>query len=113
MNRKSNNNKSHCLARVVFEDICKFGKLSLLLFMLIVVASFAVLATTHKVRLLHNEQEQLMLQREMLESEWRNLILEENVLGDNKRIEKIALKKLGMQQTSSDNETIIKIKRTK
>ena len=46
----------------------------------------------------------------MLESEWRNLVIEENVLADPKRVEEKAKNQLGMSYVTQQNETVIVIK---
>ncbi|MOA70458.1 Cell division protein FtsL [compost metagenome] len=48
-----------------------------------------------------------MLERDALDIEWRNLILEENALGDHSRVERIATEKLQMQHVDPSQENII------
>ena len=42
-----------------------------------------------------------------LDIEWRNLILEENALGDHSRVERIATEKLQMQHVDPSQENIV------
>ncbi|SQC39269.1 cell division protein FtsL [Klebsiella pneumoniae] len=49
-----------------------------------------MVTTAHHTRLLTAQREQLVLERDALDIEWRNLILEENALGDHSRVERIA-----------------------
>ena len=49
----------------------------------------------------------MILERDSLEIEWRNLILEENALADHSRIERLAAEKLHMQHVTPDQEQIV------
>ncbi|QIQ20965.1 cell division protein FtsL [Zophobihabitans entericus] len=98
------------LLGVIFDDFIHHQKLSLFLLVLVMVSAMCVLITTQQTRLLLNQRERLLLERDVLESEWRNLILEENVLADQKRIERQAISQLGMQTVTPKTETIIVIK---
>lgn len=106
-----NNNakKRFSLVKVIIDDLFKNQKLSLFLTSLIVVSALVILWTTQQTRIQLFAQEQLILERDVLESEWRNLIIEENVLADPKRIEQKA-SLLGMQYVVPKNETVIVIK---
>lgn len=97
------------LVKLIVDDLFKSQKLSLLLLALIIASAFLVLWTTQQTRKQLFAQEQLILERDVLESEWRNLIIEENVLADPQRIEQKA-NLLGMQYVSPKNETVIVIK---
>lgn len=76
----------------------------LLLLILVLLSALAVVLSTHRTRLLIVEREHLMLERDALDIEWRNLILEENALGDHSRVERIATEKLQMQRVSPAQE---------
>ncbi len=71
------------------------------------VSAVFVVTTAHRTRLLTAEREQLVLERDALDIEWRNLILEENALGDHSRVERIATEKLQMQHVDPSQEIII------
>lgn len=98
------------LVKLIIDDIAEYQKIPLLLLGLVVVSALTVLLTTQQNRKQLFQQEQLMLERDVLESEWRNLIIEENVLADPKRIESKAYQ-LGMQYVVPRNETVIVIKK--
>lgn len=66
-----------------------------------------VVTTAHHTRLLTAQREQLVLERDALDIEWRNLILEENALGDHSRVERIATEKLQMQHVDPSQENIV------
>ena len=78
-------NERHSLPGVIGGDLLRFGKIPLLLLIAVLVSSVLVVTTTHKTRLLTAQREQLVLERDALDIEWRNLILEENALGDHSR----------------------------
>ena len=71
------------------------------------VSAILVVTTTHETRRLTAQREQLVLERDALDIEWRNLILEENALGDHSRVERIATDKLKMQHVDPAQENIV------
>jgi cell division protein FtsL len=101
-------NKS--LFGLIIGDLFGHQKISLLLLVMIIISAGAVLITTQQVRKQLFEREQLLLEQDVLESEWRNLIIEENVLAESKRIEEKAKIQLGMSYVTPQNETVIVIK---
>ena len=48
-----------------------------------------------------------MLERNSLDIEWRNLILEENALGDHSRVERLSVERPSMQHVDPANEKIV------
>lgn len=105
----SNQKNRFSLVKLIIDDLFKNQKISLLFICLIVISAVLVLWTTQQTRKQLFAREQLMLERDVLESEWRNLVIEENVLADPKRIEQKA-NLLNMQYVSPKNETVIVIK---
>ncbi|MWP48376.1 MULTISPECIES: cell division protein FtsL [unclassified Gilliamella] len=101
---------SRSLCGLIISDLFGHQKLSLLLLVMIVISAGAVLITTQQVRKQLFEREQLLLEQDVLESEWRNLVIEENVLADPKRVEERAKNQLGMSYVIPQNETVIVIK---
>lgn len=73
----------------------------------IILTAVTVVTTAHHTRLLTAQREQLVLERDALDIEWRNLILEENALGDHSRVERIATEKLQMQHVDPSQENIV------
>ena len=100
-------NERHSLAAIVRDDLLLHAKLPMLLTVLVLVSAIAVVLSSHRTRLLTAEREQLILERDSLEIEWRNLILEENALADHSRIERLAAEKLHMQHVTPDQEHIV------
>lgn len=97
----------HSLPLVIADDLWRNNKLFLLLFVAVLVTAVLVVTTTHYTRLLTAQREQLVLERDALDIEWRNLILEENALGDHSRVERIASEKLHMQHVEPAQENIV------
>ncbi|SQI27280.1 cell division protein FtsL [Salmonella enterica subsp. arizonae] len=92
---------------MIGDDLLRFGKLPLCLFICIILTAVTVVTTAHHTRLLTAQREQLVLERDALDIEWRNLILEENALGDHSRVERIATEKLQMQHVDPSQENIV------
>lgn len=95
------------LPAVIAEDLWRFGKLPLCLFVAIILSAISVVTTAHHTRLLTAQREQLVVERDALDIEWRNLILEENALGDHSRVERIATEKLHLQHVDPSQENIV------
>lgn len=101
--------KRFSLVRLIVDDLLGNHKISLFFLVMIVISALAVLFITQETRKELFVREQLLLERDVIESEWRNLIIEENVLADSKRIEQKA-NSIGMQYVTPKNETVIVIK---
>lgn len=100
-------NDRHSLPGIIGGDILRHGKIPLLLAIAVMVTAVMVVTTAHKTRLLTAQREQLVLERDALDIEWRNLILEENALGDHSRVERTATEKLQMQHVDPSQENIV------
>ncbi|ARU95154.1 cell division protein FtsL [Tatumella citrea] len=100
-------NERHSLPGIIGGDLLRHGKLPLLLIIAVLVSAVMVVITTHKTRLLTAQREQMVLERDSLDIEWRNLILEENALGDHSRVERLAIEKLHMQHVDPSQENIV------
>lgn len=97
----------HNLARVICRDLLRHGFIPAILFIAVIVSAIFVVITAHKTRLLTAEREHLVLERNSLDIEWRNLILEENALGDYSRVERLSVERLSMQHVDPANEKIV------
>lgn len=100
-------NERHSLPGVIGGDILRHGLIPLILLIAALVSAVLVVTTAHKTRLLTAQREQLVLERDALDIEWRNLILEENALGDHSRVERNATEKLQMQHVDPSQENIV------
>jgi len=73
------------------------------------VSAFFVIYYTHMNRQTTSQLELLLTQRDGLDIEWRNLLLEQNSLAEHSAIESKATKLLKMKRPSVDNEVIINL----
>ena len=96
----------HSLPGVIGQDLLRHGKLPLILFFAVIISAIYVV-TAHKTRLLTAEKERLVLEKNVLDIEWRNLILEENALADHSRVERFASEQLGMVHVDPTKENIV------
>ncbi|MDC9593702.1 cell division protein FtsL [Xenorhabdus sp. IM139775] len=97
----------HGLVGVIGRDLIRNAKLPLILLVAVVVSAISVVTVTHQTRLLIVEKEHQVIQLDALDIEWRNLLLEENALGDHSRVERIATEKLQMQHVDPGKENIV------
>lgn len=100
-------NERHGLIGIIGSDLLRHCKLPLLLLIAVLVSAVLVVTTTHQNRRLTAEREHMVLEKDALDIEWRNLILEENALGDQSRVERIATEKLQMQHVDPSHENIL------
>lgn len=95
------------LAKIIALDLVTVGRVPLLLLMTLFASAMAVVFTTHVTRQAITTQEQAMVERERLDNEWRNLLLEETALSDHSRVQTMAEKELEMTRPDPDKEEII------
>ncbi|MGF1713680.1 cell division protein FtsL [Photobacterium chitinilyticum] len=95
------------LARLIARDLVSVGRVPSVLLVLVLVSALGVVLITHHSRQLIAKQEQLLIERDQLDIEWRNQILEENSLAEHSRIERLAEKELEMKRPSRESEVIV------
>lgn len=95
------------LARLIGQDLISVGRVPLVLLVLVLVSALGVVLITHHSRQLIAQQEQLLIERDQLDIEWRNQILEENSLAEHSRIERLAETEMEMHRPSRDSEVIV------
>jgi len=83
--------------------------LSYFLLLAVVISAFTVIYYTHINRQATSELEILLSERDALDIEWRNLLLEQNSLAEHSEIESKAQKLLQMKRPTADTEIIIKL----
>lgn len=93
----------------IWQDILQHF-VSYILLVLVVVSAFSVIYYTHVNRQTTSELEQLFTQRDELDIEWRNLLLEQNSLAEHSAIESKAKKLLNMKRPDAKSEIIITLK---
>lgn len=79
-----------------------------LLLIMVVVSAFSVIYFTHLNRQTTSGLEVLLTERDELDIEWRNLVLEQNSLAEHSTIETKARKLLQMKRPNINSEVIIK-----
>jgi len=95
------------LAFELWHDI-KQHFLAYVLLIMVVLSAFAVIYFTHLNRQTTSELEQLLTERDELDIEWRNLLLEQNSLAEHSAIESKAEKLLNMVKPNAQSEVIVK-----
>ncbi|GAB3523217.1 cell division protein FtsL [Photobacterium alginatilyticum] len=95
------------LARLIARDLVSVGRVPSVLLVLVLASALGVVLITHHSRQLIAQQEQLLIERDQLDIEWRNQILEENSLSEHSRIERLAEKELEMNRPSRDSEVVV------
>ncbi|MGF1870671.1 cell division protein FtsL [Photobacterium indicum] len=95
------------LARLIARDIVSVGRVPAILLILILMSALAVVYITHQSRQMIAQQEQLFIERDQLDIEWRNQILEENSLAEHSRVERFAEEEIDMKRPSAKNEIVV------
>ena len=103
-----NNKPRYPLQQILVEDLFSSNKLIVLILVAILISSMSVIWVTHQTRRLISENGQLVLQRQALESEYRNLQVQEATEGDSTRVESIAVGTLKMKALSPEQEVEIR-----
>jgi len=100
-------NSKMSLALDIWYDIQRHIFIYLLLIM-VVISAFSVIYFTHLNRQTTSGLEILLTERDELDIEWRNLVLEQNSLAEHSTIETKARKLLQMKRPNINSEVIIK-----
>lgn len=103
-----NNKPRYPLQQILVEDLFSSNKLVVLLLAAIVCSAMSTIWITHQTRRLISENGQLILQRQALENEFRNLQVQEATEGDSTRVESIAIGTLKMKAVSAEQEVEIR-----
>ncbi|HCB15625.1 MAG TPA: cell division protein FtsL [Alteromonas sp.] len=85
-------------------------KLRVLLFIAVIASALAVILSTHHNRQQNIALEELMREKDQLDVEWRNLVLEQRALTEHNRIEAMVQKELDMHRPDVDDEVVVRIK---
>lgn len=95
------------LAKIILLDLISVGRVPLILMLMIFVSAMGVVFTTHHSRQAITEKDQSLVERERLDNEWRNLLLEETALSEHSRVQAVAKQDLDMKRPDADKEVII------
>ena len=96
------------LQQILVEDLFSAHKLVAFLLVALLVSAISTIWLTHQTRRLISENGQLILARQALENEYRNLKLQEATEGDNTRVEAIAISTLKMKVVVPEHEVEIR-----
>ncbi|MFA0413635.1 cell division protein FtsL [Vibrio renipiscarius] len=95
------------LAKIIGLDLITVGRLPLIMLFLIFASAMGVVFMTHHTREAITEKDQALVERERLDNEWRNLLLEETALAEHSRVQDMAKEELEMKRPDSDKEVVI------
>lgn len=95
------------LAKLIASDLLRVGGIPFLLLVAIFITAMGVVLNTHETRRSITAKDQAYEERERLDNEWRNLILEENALAEHSRVQKMAIDDLEMKRPDADKEVVI------
>ncbi|MDO6618522.1 MULTISPECIES: cell division protein FtsL [unclassified Shewanella] len=96
------------LSRIVLADIWQH-KWILLLTLIVVGNAMSVVYTSYATRKQTSQLDQLLQERDRLDIEWRNLLLEEQSKSEHSRVTRIATKDLKMVRPLPKEEVVIRL----
>ena len=96
------------LSRIVIADIWRH-KWILLMAVVVLGNAVGVVYTSHATRKLTSQLDQLLQDRDRLDIEWRNLLLEEQSKSEHSRVTRIATKDLKMVRPLPKEEVVIRL----
>ncbi len=107
--RRQKRDTNFNLLLILVTDLTR-NKLRVLLYLMVMGSAMAVILSTH-----HNRQqvialEDLMEEKDQLDVEWRNLVLEQRALTEHNRIEALVQKQLNMHRPTAEQEVVVKLK---
>lgn len=85
------------------------ARLNVVLLALVVAAALAVIHSQHRARKIFSELEGAQAAAQSLNEEWTQLQLEQGTWANNKRVEAIASKRLGMRQPDPSTTVIVAV----
>jgi cell division protein FtsL len=94
------------LNRLILQDIFDH-KLVLIMLVLAIGSALAVVEFTHLNRQLTINQDKLFQQRDALEMEWRNLLVEQRALSEHSRVEELAQQQLQMVRPMGPQDIVV------
>jgi len=96
------------LPRIVLLDLWHH-KWVLLLAIAVMVNAITVVYTSHVSRKYTTQWDQMLQERDRLDIEWRNLLLEEQSQSEHSRITRIATKELEMSRPLPKEEIVVRV----
>ncbi len=99
--------EKYSLIRIIGYDIFRYGTVPLILLIMIIISAISIITISHQTRLLTAEKDLMTEEKESLDIEWRNLILEESSLGNHSRVERLSIERLQMIHIDPTQEHIV------
>lgn len=96
------------LHRLIFQDWHRHIALVLLL-LACIISALVVVHFAHLNRQLTIAQDDLYQQRDQLDIEWRNLVLEQRALSEHSRVEDIARNRLNMIRPAGEQDVVVTV----
>ncbi len=75
--------------------------------LLVMMTALSVIYIAHQNRQLTAARDQLLSNRDLLDREWRHLVIEQNALTEHSRVERIAQEQLGMIDITGEREVVV------
>ncbi len=94
------------LSQLILRDLASY-KLVVFLLICAVLSALAVIEMTHQTRQLSIAQDKLFQERDALEMEWRNLLVEQRALSEHSRVEQIATTQLQMVRPLGQQDIVV------
>lgn len=94
------------LVKIIGQEI-RQRKLVIVLLLACIFSGLAVVQMSHLNRQLTIQQELNYTQRDQLDTEWRNLLLEQRALAEHSRVEEIARRQLNMQRPAGNRDITV------
>jgi len=102
-------NTNFSLLLIIVSDLTR-NKLRVLLYLAVLLSGMAVILGSHQNRQQVIALEDLMQEKDELDVEWRNLVLEQRALTEHNRIETLVEKQLDMYRPTADDEVVVRLK---
>lgn len=97
------------LLLILVSDLAR-NKLRVLLYLVVLSSAISVILSSHHNRQQNIALEELMREKDDLDVEWRNLVLEQRALTEHNRIESLVKNQLEMHRPKADEEVVVKVK---
>lgn len=94
------------LVKIIAQEV-RQRKLVIVLLLACILSALAVVQMSHLNRQLTIQQELNYTQRDQLDTEWRNLLLEQRALAEHSRVEEIARRQLNMQRPAGNRDITV------
>ena len=91
---------------MLLQDLRRY-KYVIALMLLVIITALTIIYIAHQNRQLTSARDQLLSQRDLLDREWRHLVIEQNALTEHSRVERIAQEQLDMVEVTPEREVVV------